>query len=84
MNRLIPLGRRNGKGSFGRISYWLQMRQRLEGEPGVIREHIPISRRTVVRKVLQKFPYYEQQRLLELFSCIDAVIQAQSRPYRKV
>ena len=48
----------------------------------VLREHIPISRRTVVRKVLQKFPYFHQNKLLELFGAIDAVIQHNSRPYR--
>jgi len=68
--------------TVSRTKEWLKIRHRLElKNVGVIREHIPISRRTVVRKVLQKFPYFHQNKLLELFGSIDAVIQHNSRPY---
>jgi hypothetical protein len=38
---------------------------RLElSDVGVVREHIPISRRSLVRMLLQKFPYFEHKKLL--------------------
>jgi len=64
----------------------LQMRiyntHRLElSNVGIVRAHVPISRRSLVRKLLEKFPYFHHKQLLELFSSVDAVIQSQSRPF---
>ena len=45
------------------------------------RSHIPVSRRSLIRKLLLKIPEYEHEKMLTLFSHIDASIQNNSRPY---
>ena len=48
---------------------------------GHFRSHIPVSRRSLIRKLLLKIPEYEHEKMLTLFSHIDASIQNNSRPY---
>ena len=56
-------------------------RLELQQKARVTRAHIPILRRSLIRKLLQKFPEYEHEKLLTLFSEIDAAVQNNSRPY---